>query len=229
MNRIRALAAIALALAGSTHASSREPAGRSPPTPAARGALFRALPALLQQGVKAGMERATFETRIAAMARHLDADGNGTLDIKDALAFDAARIAKLRAATVAALVAFDTDADGKVSEAELAAGVRRGLPLPPGQTAMDTPEETAKGVLWAYDGNRDGFVDYDEMRQAPLPAMPPNPVEAILALAPRDRESLTPVEAAQAAGVAVFDLLDANGDGLVDETEYAVGVIPAGR
>ncbi len=229
MNMIRALAAIGLALSGSSQAAAADAGPRPPPTPAARGALFRALPPLLQQGVKPGMDRATFESRIAAMVRHLDADGDGRLDIRDALAFDAARVAKLRAAAVAALVAYDTDADGKVSEAELAAGARRGLALPPGQSQADTPEATAKGVLWAFDRNRDGFVDYDEMRNAPLPAMPPNPVESMLALAPRDVESLTPEEAASAAAVAVFDLLDANGDGLVDETEYAVGVVGPGR
>jgi len=214
MKPILPFLALALAAAPSTAAPGA-------PTPAARGALFRSLPPLLQQGLGAGMRREAFEDRIGAMFRYLDADRDGRLTPADAEAYDRGRVASLRAKAVAALVAFDVDGDGRVTKAEVVAGLRRGLPLPPGLTTMDTPEATALSVMWAYDANRDGSVDYDEMRSAPLPDLGANPVEALLALAPRGAESLDEREARSAAATAVFDLLDADGDGLVDDGEYA--------
>lgn len=190
------------------------------PTPEMRGALFQGLPPLLQQSVAPDMARATFETRIGAMFAYLDANGDGVLDGSDAVAYEGARAAKVRASVIAALTAFDTDGDGRISEAEIFQGLRRGLPLPPGQERMDTNEATAKGVLWALDANHDGNVDYDEMRSAPTPPAPANPVEAFLALAPKGRESLTADEAKATALTVVFDLLDANGDGVVDGEEF---------
>ena len=197
-----------------------------PPSANARAALFQGLPPLLQESVAADMSRATFTDRITRMFRYLDADGDGRLDASDALAYEGGRQAKLRAAIVAAMTAFDVDGDGRVSEAEMALGLRRGLKPPPGQETMETPEATAKGILWALDANKDGFVDYDEMRAAPLPPGPANPVEAMLALAPRGSESLSLDEAVATALTVVFDLLDADRDGFVDEAEYRAATPP---
>ncbi len=201
---------------------------QQPPAPgaAARAALFQGLPPLLQQSVGPGMSRETFVDRVRKMFAYLDADADGTLDASDALAYEGGRQAKLRAAIVAAMTAFDVDGDGRVSEAEMALGLRRGLKPPPGQEAMDTHEATAKGILWALDANKDGFIDYAEMRAAPLPPGPGNPVEALLALAPQGRESLGAEEAVATAALVVFDLLDADRDGFVDAAEYATAVPP---
>ena len=178
---------------------------------------FLRLPALVQQALGPGARREVFESQVRRVVEHLDHDSNGVLDKDDAMEFQRQRIAAGRAATFAALLAMDTDGDGKVSRDELRAGLARGLPGPLGVELSGEPERDAGSLFELLDRDRDGTLDYEEMRGVPVPSVP-DIVGGLVAMVGRSPSASTEriVKAAVESG---FDLVDADRDGVIDEVE----------
>jgi Ca2+-binding EF-hand superfamily protein len=215
MNAIRMAALAFLALSGGS-VNALEAARPSP---------------FVQRSIVPGLTRQAFVVRSASVFDRLDADGDGFLDVADALAYGRAEQALARASNVSRLLAFDLDADGRLSLQEIASGLRRGLPLPDSLASSQTadPDATASAVLVVLDANADGRVDVPEMLAIAVPDGHINPVSAFLQAFPPaggrlSREAFVSGMLAQA-----FDRADADGDGVLSaaEVDAASSPVPA--
>lgn len=187
-------------------------------TDAQRQAAIAKAPALFFQVLAPNRKVDAILTTMDGLLSQIDTDHNGTIDGADLKAVEDMQALRARVGKVGRLLSYDIHNNGKVTRADVEAGVRRET-----QPAAQVPAAMQARVeaIMRADLNHDGTIDFEEMRTlAPEEARPPvrNPVEQILTLSANGKSvSVDEVRATFRAFVAA---IDADNDGMVSEAEY---------
>jgi Ca2+-binding EF-hand superfamily protein len=179
----------------------------------------------VRMSLSPGMTREAFVARVGAVFDRLDANGDGLLDPRDALAYGSGQAARERAGNVGRLMAFDLDGDGRLDLAEIVAGLRAGLPLPDsvsngGAAAQEDPKAVAAAALASLDRNADGRIDLAEMLAIPVKETVANPVAAFMEAFPTPAGGLSRGAFVQGMLASAYDPADADRDGHLTREEF---------
>ncbi len=195
-----------------------QPAAPQPAMDPAKAEILAKAPAIFYQLVAPGRRVDAVQRTMDGLVDQLDADRNGVIDAGDQKALDDLRAVNMRANKVERILRYDIHNTGKVTRADVEAGLRRDIPV-----ASQTPAamQTQVDAFMRADLNHDGVIDFDEMRTlSPDELRIPfkGPAEQVVALAP-DGKSI-PVKDVKARFGEFLRVIDANGDGTISEDEY---------